>query len=118
MALVAEQEREAISQRTKAALAAAKARGVKLGNPRPETARFRDRASTAAAGALSAESRVHAANAFARLIRPLLDNELAGLSANAAAAELNRRGVQTAGGNGKWSARSVINVRNRLEATS
>jgi DNA invertase Pin-like site-specific DNA recombinase len=101
MALVAEQEREAISTRTRAALQAAKARGVKLGNPRPETATFHDRAAAKAAGARSAESRAQAADDFVRLIRPLIDGELAHLSANAAAAELNRRGVQTARRDGK-----------------
>jgi DNA invertase Pin-like site-specific DNA recombinase len=113
MALVAEQEREAISTRTKAALAAARARGVKLGNPRPETAGFHDRAAASIAGAKSGETRAAVANDFARLIKPLLDDELAGLSANAAAAELNRRGVQTARGGGKWTARAVLNLKAR-----
>jgi DNA invertase Pin-like site-specific DNA recombinase len=113
MALVAEQEREAISSRTKAALAAARARGVRLGNPRPETAGFHDHAAASAAGARSGETRAAAANDFARLIRPLFERELNGLSANAAAAELNRRGVQTARGSGKWTARAVLNLKAR-----
>ena len=116
MALVAEQEREAISQRTKAALAAAKARGVKLGNPRPETALFRDRAAAAAAGVKGGEAARQSADAFAALIRPLFD-DLAGLSANRTARELNRRGVQTARG-GRWTARSVLNLKARLEGVA
>jgi DNA invertase Pin-like site-specific DNA recombinase len=113
MALVAEQEREATSQRTKAALAAARARGVKLGNPRPETAHFHDRTAAAAAGVKGGATVRQAADRFAELLRPLLEGDLADLSANAAAQELNRRGVQTARG-GKWTATSVLNLKARI----
>src|SRR5258705_3861512 len=108
MALVAEQEREAISQRTKAALAAAKARGVRLGNPKGTKVKRASigRARGAATVAASAQ-------AFAERLRPVLA-ELTELSANAAAAELDRRGFATARG-GKWSARSIISVRARLK---
>ena len=107
MALVAEQEREAISQRTKAALAAAKARGVQLGNPK----------GTEVQGAKVGRARGSAANAanaqaFAERLRPVLA-ELDGLSANAMAAELDRRGYATARG-GKWTAGLVLTARKRL----
>src|SRR5262245_30540482 len=108
MALVAQAERRMISERTKAALAMAKQRGVKLGKPKghqiPSDLTTRKRG--AATNAANADD-------FAKLIQPLLDGELAGLSANTAAVELNRRGVRTARG-GRWTARSVLNLRARL----
>src|ERR1700745_1254254 len=85
MAMVAEQEREALSQRTKDALAAKKAQGVKLGNPRPETLTFNDPAIAAAAAVKAGAAVREQADQFAELIRPLLQGELAGLSANASA---------------------------------
>jgi hypothetical protein len=59
---------------------------------------------------------VASAQAYAERLRPVLA-ELAGMSANAAAAELDRRGYATPRG-GKWTAHTVINVRARLEGTS
>jgi DNA invertase Pin-like site-specific DNA recombinase len=109
MALVAEQEREAISQRTKAALAAAKARGTKLGKPKGTPVPGSDvgRVNGAKANAANAQ-------AFAARLRPILD-QFSGMSANAAAQELSQRGYTTAR-SGKWSATQVIAIRKRLEA--
>ena len=109
MALVAEQEREAISARTKAALAVAKARGVRLGNPKGTKIKRADIGSVRGAAANAAK-----ADAFAARLRPVL-KELDGLLANAAAAELERRGYATARG-GRWTAGKVIAVRERLKA--
>jgi DNA invertase Pin-like site-specific DNA recombinase len=93
-AALAQQERRMISDRTKAGLAAAKARGAKLGNP-----------------ALAARNHDAAAER-AESLRPVFA-ELAGLSANRAAAELNARNIPTPHG-GPWSFKTVIRVRRRL----
>ena len=95
-AALAEQERRMISERTKVALAGAKARGVKLGN---QAQADRNR--------VNAEQR-------AQLMVPLFA-ELTGLSARAIAAELNARKIATPTGR-PWSAKTVIRVRERLAA--
>jgi DNA invertase Pin-like site-specific DNA recombinase len=93
LAAVAEHEREAISERTKAALAAAKARGTRLGNPNPAYALNRMRA------ARKAQVESYAAN-----ILPIIREVQAGghVSCNAIAAQLNARKVSTARG-GRWT---------------
>jgi DNA invertase Pin-like site-specific DNA recombinase len=94
-AALAEKERRMISERTKAALRAAKARGVVLGGMTSKSLEFQREAQERAEGL----RRVFA--------------ELAGLSARKAAETLNSRGVPTPGG-GKWFATQVIRVRKRL----
>jgi DNA invertase Pin-like site-specific DNA recombinase len=93
LAAVAEHEREMISQRTKAALAAAKARGTQLGNP--QLAKVAKRG----VAAVKANARRFAAN-----VRPIIDEIMAAgaTSHNAIAAKLNERNVRTARG-GAWT---------------
>jgi len=101
-AVVAEQERRMISARTRAAMGAARARGVIFGNPDPEALRF--------AQVRGAARNVSNARAFAANVRPLIEHaQRRGLSLRAIVAELNARGVPTARG-GDWHVATVRNV--------
>ena len=96
LAAVAQHEREAISARTKAALAVAKARGTKLGNPDGRAARE-----------LAAEANRAGATRRAEAVRPLAERLAGqGLSLRAVARELEERRVPTARG-GRWHATTV-----------
>jgi DNA invertase Pin-like site-specific DNA recombinase len=93
LAAVAEHERVAISERTKAALAAAKARGRRLGTPDPKGAVKRMHI------ALKAKT-----SRFASNVLPII-REIQGAghkSRNAIAGQLNARKVATARG-GRWT---------------
>lgn len=108
-AALAEKERALISRRTKDALAAAKARGVKLGNPNGAK-HLRNVGTAAAIEAVKAGAQKRAQ----RLAETISEMREAGISsANAMASTLNQRDYKTPRG-GKWTARSVINVLARL----
>jgi DNA invertase Pin-like site-specific DNA recombinase len=101
MALVAEDEARAISARTKAALAARKARGLPLGNP--ATLQPGNRQTAAAAAAVwSRQAAEHAARVMP-LIRGL---RAQGYSLNAIARHLEENSVASARG-GRWNAARV-----------
>jgi DNA invertase Pin-like site-specific DNA recombinase len=105
-AALAEKERALISARTKAALAAKKAQGVKLGNPR-------------AAETIGRAHDAHraAADHFAASVLPIVESiRASSITSHAGIAEaLNSRGVRTARG-GQWYATTVRNLLARSAA--
>jgi DNA invertase Pin-like site-specific DNA recombinase len=105
-AALAEKERRLIGERTRLALAARKARGAKLGNPR----------NAGDAAAIGRSAQTAEAELFAANVMPIVDavrasgvTDLRGI-----AQALNIRGVRTARG-GHWH---VSNVRNVLARSS
>lgn len=104
MAVVAQAERKMISVRTKAALAAAKARGVRLGNP--DNLRNRALGTARAADARTRRSAARAAD-----LAPILAEVRAAgaVSLRQVAAALNARGIPAARG-GAWTATQVRRV--------
>jgi len=110
MALVAQEERKAISTRTKEALAAAKARGAILGNPKNLTSEAAKRGRKAGVAAIKNRADSFARDCIGR-INQLKSN---GKSLNAIAATLNREGIlSSTGKSNAWTARAVKNVIDR-----
>jgi DNA invertase Pin-like site-specific DNA recombinase len=114
LAVINEDERERISERTKAALAAAKARGIKLGNPNGAAAIRRARKGNSASVAVVKAN----ANDFAERLRTTIDDirQEGAASLAAIATELNARHVRTAR-DGRWHPSSVRNLLHRLSAS-
>ena len=104
MAMVADEERRMISQRTKAALAAAKRRGVKLGGDRG--ARLTAKARAMGRAVLQERARARAAD-LAGTVKELQASGATSL--RAIAAGLDARGIPTARG-GTWSSVQVMRL--------
>lgn len=113
MAVVAQAERKMISKRTKDALAAAKARGVKLGGDRGKGTAFTSQNNGAGREALQARSKARAAE-LAPTIAELRSQGVASLGGLARA--LTERGIPTARGGSQWTPMQVSRVLARLAA--
>jgi hypothetical protein len=108
-AALAEKERSLISERTKAALAARKAAGAKLGNPR----------NAGEAAAIGRAISIASADEFAASMLPVL-NAIRAAGADtleAMSCALNQRGIRSARG-GRWYASSVAKLLARANARS
>jgi DNA invertase Pin-like site-specific DNA recombinase len=111
MASVAELEAGLISERTKAALAAAKARGVKLGNPNGARAlKGKQVGNKKAVAAVKANAERRAAN-LQSIVDDLYSHGVT--SVRAITAELNHRGILTPRG-GAWHPTSTVRLLSRL----
>ena len=118
LAAVAEHEREMISARTIAALGAAKARGVKLGNPNLRAGSRNPKARAAARTARQA--RTDLSNAHAADVLPYIERaRKAGCaSLGELARALSACGIQTPAGGLQWSAAQVRRVLARAATLS
>lgn len=111
MALVAQQEREAISKRTKEALQAAKRNGKVLGNPNGAAAlRRAGKGNIAAVEVIKSKANAHATD-LKPVIESLRSEGITSLGGIAKA--LNERGMKTPRG-GQWWKASVANLMERL----
>lgn len=112
MAAVAELEAGLISSRTRAAFAAAKARGTKLGGYRGTTISAEVRAASAAER--TRRSRQRALD----LVPVIRDLQGAGMTTTAQIARaFNERRIPTVLGNGQWSAVQIARVLSRISTS-
>jgi DNA invertase Pin-like site-specific DNA recombinase len=107
-AVFAEWEARKISERTKSALQAAKARGTKLGSPTPKVG-----------SEMGLKALKEKADSFASRVAPIVHDIVSKTGANNLkdiASALQARGVKTARGNDVWYPSQVSNLLKRVQA--